>query len=468
MSEDLTRAEALVAEGNRHLAAGAAAEAKACFLEAIRLAPELAPAHTNLGLLLDEEGRQAEAELHLRRALALNPQSGNTWLNLGVLLAGQKRFQEAEEAYRRALELIPLSPAAWSNLGVLQTGLKQEKEAEESYRHAMGLDPEHRLSQFNLGYLLLRQGRFEEGWRRLEARDWYAHLEKNLPCPRWRGESLQGKALIIGFEAGHGDMIQFCRYAAVLKARGAARITVICHPPLKTLFATMDGVDDAVAFDETSPPSHWDFWTPPLSMPFYCGSRLDTIPAKLPYLRAEQRLVERWLPLIAENSHPAELKVGLVWKGSRHFENDADRSLPDLKTLESLGSIEGVRFFSLQKGAGEDQAADPPHGLPVVNLGPEISDFADAAAVVSQMDLMICVDTAFAHLAGALAKRCWLLLPYYKTDWRWLAERSDSPWYPGVMRLFRQPDMGDWATVVTEVRLALQAFAADPSRRRGF
>jgi ADP-heptose:LPS heptosyltransferase len=151
-----------------------------------------------------------------------------------------------------------------------------------------------------------------------------------------------------------------------------------------------------------------------------------------------------------------------VWKGNPRFENDAERSLPNLKSLETLGAVKRVRFFSLQKGAGEDEAANPPVDLPVVNLGPHISDFADSAAIVANLDLVICVDTAIAHLAGAMGKNCWVLLPDYKTDWRWLTRRNDSPWYPGVMRLFRQPRTGDWTTVVSGVRVALERFASIP------
>ena len=460
MNKDLFCAEALFEEGYKHMLAGDVREAEALFRETVRLAPDFAEAHANLGLLLDQEDMLAEAEHQYLHAITLNPNLGKTHSNLGVLLANQKRFEEAEAAYRRALELTPDSPVAWSNLGAMQACQKNEEKAELSYRIAIELDPDYQRAYFNLSYLLLRQGRFEEGWRCLEARDWYAHLEKNLRCPRWRGESLKGRSLLIGFEAGHGDMIQFCRYAAVLKAQGAARITLICHPALKTLFTTMDGVDTVLAFDETFPTSEWDFWTPPLSIPYYCQTRLDSIPVNIPYLRTDSKLVDRWSSALSRECVPTDIRVGLVWKGNPLFENDAERSLPNLKMLESLGAIAGVRFFSLQKGAGEDDAANPPIGLPLVNLGPQISDFADSATIVENLDLVICVDTAIAHLAGAMGKLCWVLLPDYKTDWRWLSKRIDSPWYPSLMRLFRKPSVGDWSTVVDEVSVALQSFVA--------
>ena len=446
------QAEALFFEGNEHMAAGDPAAAEACFREALRLAPDLAQAYANLGLMLDGRGAAEEAEACYRRSLELNPGSAKAHLNLGALLAGQKRFEQAEAAYRQAIALDPRSPVGWSNLGVLYAGIRHEEAAERCYRLAMDLDERYATARFNLSYLLLRQGRFEEGWLRLETRHWYAALAARLSCPRWQGEDLSGKSLLIGYEAGHGDMIQFCRYAAVLKAQGAARITVICHPALKTLFATLDGADRVIAFDEEIPARGWDFWTPPLSLPYYCGTRIASIPAAIPYLHAAAERSARWAAMLP----PDGVRVGLVWKGNPQFENDADRSLPSLAVLAPLWVVAGVRFISLQKGAGEQEAIRPPAGLTIVHLGSAIEDFADTAAIVAGLDLVICVDTAIAHLAGALGKPCWLLLPDYQTDWRWLNGRTDTPWYPGSMRLFRQAAMGDWTPVVAEVAAALE------------
>lgn len=465
-STSIEKAEALFFAANAHWRAGEMALAEACLREALGLAPSFAEAHANLALLLDQSGHKAEAESHYRQALAGHPGCVQTLLNFGAMLAQQKRFTEAEEAYRRALALHPESAVAWSNLGVLQACCKDEAAAEASYRRAIALDADYALARFNFSYLLLRQGRFDEGWACLEARDWYAPLERHLACPRWRGEDLGGKSILIGFEAGHGDMIQFCRYAAVLKQRGAARVDLLCHPGLKSLFATLSGVDQVIGLDEPLPATAWDFWTPPLSLPGYCRTRLATIPASLPYLRADPLKAADWAAVLraevvdGATSGRRDLRVGLVWKGNPLFENDADRSLPGLHLLAALGAVVGVRFFSLQKGAGEDEAADPPAGLPLLSLGPRLTDFADTAALIANLDLVISVDTAVAHLAGALGKPCWLLLPDYKTDWRWLTGRDDSPWYPGVMRLFRQPAGGGWAPVVNALTKALALFAA--------
>ena len=452
-----TDAEAFFFQGARHMESGDAASAAACFRTAIQIAPDLAEAHANLALLLEKQGDADAAEVHYRRSTELDQTNSEIHLNFGAFLASSKRFIEAEAAYSQAILLKPQSPVGWSNMGVLYACMKREAEAEQCYRTSISLDESYPTARFNLSYLLLRQGRFEEGWRLREARNWFATLTAHVTSPRWQGEPLIGKSILISYEAGHGDMIQFCRYAAVLKAQGTTSISMICHPALKTLFAELDEVDAVIALDEPIPASGWDFWTPLMSIPCHCQTRLDSIPAKIPYLQAPAARTEKWAALLPKHG----LCVGLVWKGNPQFENDADRSLPSLEVLAPLWNIAEVNFISLQKGAGEDEAAQPPGGQHLINLGPQLEDFADAAAVVSKLDLVICVDTAIAHLAGALGKPCWVLLPDYKTDWRWLTSRPDSPWYPDVMRLFRQPAMGDWDSVVTEVTIALQQLASN-------
>lgn len=451
-------AVALFAQGAQYLEVGDDAGAEASFMQAVKLAPDFAEAYANLGLLLEKRCDTFAAESCYRRSIELAPTYSETHLNFGALLAGKKRFDEAEIAYLQAISLNPDAPAGWSNLGVLYACMKREDEAEQCYHTAMLLDDSYATARFNLSYLLLRQGRFEEGWLSLEARNWYAPLAAQLVCPRWQGEPLYGKSILIGCEAGHGDMIQFCRYAAVLKSQGAASITLICHPALKTLFAAVvEGVDRIVSLDEQIPSSGWDFWTPLLSIPYHCKTRLDTIPANIPYLYSEQSRIDEWAALLPKDG----LRIGLVWKGSPQFENDADRSLPSLDVLAPLGVVAGVSYISLQKGAGEHEAMHPPEGLRLTHIGPQLRDFADTAAVVSNLDLVICVDTAVAHLAGALGKPCWVLLPDYKTDWRWMKDRTDSPWYPDTMRLFRQSATGDWDAVVSRVISDLEQLVQD-------
>ena len=444
-------------QGSGHLQAGDAVQAEACWQAALALDPNMAEAHANLAYLHDERGEWAQAEACYQRALELQPYHTQLHLNYGTLLAGRKRLAEAEAAYIQAIALEPQAASGWSNLGGLYAGMKRDAEAELCCRQALLREPEHAKARFNLAYVLLRQGRFEEGWPCLEARDWYAALQAQLDCPRWVGESLQGKSLLIGPEAGYGDMIQFARYAPLLKARGAARITVLCPSALKALLITLQDVDAVLAWDEAMPAEGWDCWTPLLSIPLHCGTRLDSIPAELPYLQALPERRARWQARLPTGG----LRVGLVWKGNPRFENDADRSLPGLELLAPLAAVPGVRFISLQKGEGEDEARLPPTGLPLLHLGSEIEDFADTAAIVAGLDLVICVDTAVAHLAGALGRPCWVLLPHYKTDWRWLEDRNDTPWYPGLLRLFRQGPAQDWAPVVVEVQAALSRWVQD-------
>jgi Flp pilus assembly protein TadD len=459
-------AETKFFEGNRHMAAGDFEAAEACFRQAIERVPDFSEAWANLGFVLDHQGDSTQAEASYRQSLTFDPECSQVLINLGGLLANQRRFEQAEAAYGEAIFHDPHSPAAWSNLGALYAGMRREDEAEACLRRSIQLDKDYAKAHFNLGYLLLRQGRFEEGWQCLEARDWYAALTNYFSCPRWTGESLVGKSLLIGYEAGHGDMIQFCRYAKLLKTRGVNHITLLCHPALKTLLMTLDGVDVVIAFDESIAKSGWDFWTPLMSLPYYCQTRLESIPAEIPYLQANAELVAKWRALLPDH----KLRVGLVWKGNPAFENDAERSLKNLDLLAPLGAVKQVSFISLQKGAGEEEAMRPPVGLPLIHLGSKMADFADAAAIVESLDLVICVDTAIAHLTAALGKPCWVLLPNYMTDWRWLSEGSDSVWYPGVMRLFRQPASGQWAPVITEVVTALESFArnrlAAPSLHR--
>ena len=455
-SSDHKGAEALFQRGCRLLEGKDLCAAEACFRRVLHLAPGLGEAHINLGVTLERRGAPKEAEACYTRALALGTDDPQASLNLGALLVQQKRFQEAGRIYARALERCPRVPSLWSNLGVLHVCEERAADAEHCFRTALALDGAHSRARFNLSYLLLREGRFEEGWSALEARPGSLDLTARIPGPRWQGESLAGKSLLIGPEGGFGDMIQFCRYAPWLKERGAARIGIVCHPALKSLLATIPGVDIVVALGEQIPEPSWDLWTLPLSLPHHCGTRLDNIPAPIPYLQASPGQVQAWRTRLPEGP-----RVGLAWKGNPRFENDGDRSLASLDLLAPLAAVEGVRFVSLQKGVGEEEALEPPQGLELFNPTPWIEDLSDAAALVASLDLVISVDTAAAHLAGALGRPCWVLLPSYKSDWRWLRKRADSPWYPDSMRLFRQPTEGGWAPVIQDLAGALQQFVAD-------
>jgi len=447
----MSTVESLFQQASAHLSRQDFAAAAGLLRAALALHPDAAAVHANLAWALERGGDRAQAEPHYRRAIALDPCQPQTRLNLGAMLTAQRRLGEAEAIYLDALALAPDSPAALSNYGMLLATACREQEAETCYRQALALDPAYGKASFNLAYLLLRQGRWDEGWARFEARDWTSVLQRHLNLPRWQGEPLAGKAILVGIEAGHGDMIQFGRYCEQLRQRGAARVGVLCHPGLVELFKGLRGADEAIGLDQALP-AGFDVWAPALSLPFHFHTTVDAVPAALPYIAVDPGRTARLAPLVA--AAPGEFKVGLVWKGNPRFENDRERSLPSLSVLAPLAGVDGVRFFSLQKG--EEEAQHGAAGFPVTDLAPSIRDFADTAALIQGLDLVISVDTAVAHLAGALGKRCWLLLPAILTDWRWLTVRGDTPWYPGVMRLFRQRG-GGWAEPVAELAEALRA-----------
>lgn len=458
MQPNQEQAQTLYIEGNQRMAAGDAAGAEACFLHALAADPMHGAAHGNLGYLKERQGASAEGEYHYRLALALLPDHPQLHQNLGVLLLKEKRFSEAEASLRTAVNLAPESSTALRHLGALLACVQRDAEAEQCYRKALSLatDTEAARTRFNLAYILMRQGRWEEGWPLLESRWQFDQLPQRFNCPRWQGEALAGKALAIGLEAGQGDMIHFCRYAALAKAQGAARVAVVCHPALKKLFLTMSGVDEVYAYDEAVPSDGWEYWTLPMSMPRWFRTTPETIPTPIPYLSADPELVSEWRARVPQ----AGLRVGLAWKGNPGFENDADRSLSSLAELAPLARVKGVQFVSLQKGPGEEDATQAPEGMTLHGIGPQLRDFADTAAVIASLDLVISVDSAVAHLAGAMGKPCWLLLPDYRCDWRWLGSGMSTAWYPAT-RLFRQaPNPGQpghgWHDVVEKVALALE------------
>ena len=437
-----------------------------CFRQVIELSPGFAEAYSRMGVALKSLGRDEEAEASYRRALALRPDYPTVLGNLGALLSNRNRCEEAEACFLKAIGLQPDIAEVHYNLGMMLHRLHRHAEAEACYRRALDLRPGYVGAEWNLSALLLLLGKFEEGWRRYEIR---YHAERHggkpavpdLPFPQWQGQSLAGKSLLVWPEQGFGDAIQFCRYLAILKRRGAARITLVCKPPLKPLLDGLEGADAVAEIAEAPALPPHDFWTLILSLPLHCGTGPDNIPAALPYLRPSPERLERWAPRLR---NLAGLRIGLVWKGSATNGNDQNRSLPGLETLAPLWEVPGLSFVSLQKGNGENQAARPPPDQPLLALGPELRDFADTAAVLAQIDLLISVDTAIAHLAGALGRPCWVLLPSEGLDWRWQRGRSDSPWYPGVMRLFRQDESGDWAPVVTAIAAELRNFRPGQAR----
>ena len=447
-----------------HAGAGRPDLAEAAYRRALDLRPDYADAWHNLGLLYSQRRRYDQAEAALTTYIGLRPRDPEGLNSIGNIYQYQGDDERAEAAYRTALALRPGYAKTLNNLGALLQRKGCGADAEAAYRAAVDADPAYPEARWNLGFLLLAQGRLDEGWPWMEAR-YDARLARpiatppRLPFPAWRGDSLAGRSIVVWPEQGFGDLIQFVRYLPLLKAAGAARVTLVCPEPLLPLLRGVAGADVVLGTGAASQLAAHDCWVLMLSLPMHFHTTLATIPATLPYLAPDPARVRHWHARLGQAA-PKALRVGLVWRGFSGHVNDAQRSLPGLAALAPLLAVDGIDFVSLQRGMDQGEA-DPDaaqFGLP--DVGAAIADFGDTAAVVAQLDLVICVDTAVAHVAGALGIPCWVLLPAVHPDWRWMQGRSDSPWYPDVIKLYRQHSPGQWQQLVAEMAENLRAWAA--------
>jgi tetratricopeptide (TPR) repeat protein len=496
---------------------GRLTEAVAEYYAALHLRPDLADAHNNLGSLSLQMGRLAEAESSFREALQLRPRYAEAWYNLGLTLLKQQRPADSLAAFQEALWLRPEFPEAHNKHGEALYAVGRFPDALASYRRAIDLKsdfadalcnfattlcrlgrfaeaapglrqilpdhPQHagmhavlayalaelgQLQQaadhfrlairsnpdfadphYNLSLLWLLQGDFELGFAEYEWRLQIKELGiQAVPSPRWDGRRLDGKTILLVAEQGLGDTLQFIRYAPLVKERGG-RVLVWSFSPLTSLLRTCPGVDGVVPEEERPPDT--DLHAHLVSLPYLLGTTLATIPASLPYLSADPMRVAHWRK---ELSTVPDFKIGIVWQGSPENKKDSKRSVL-LREFAPLARVDGVRLFSLQVGQGSEQLVRG-NDFTVTDLGShfDASSFADAAAVIMNLDLVVSVDTAVAHLAGALGAPVWAALPA-NPDWRWLLERADSPWYPR-MRLFRQSQPGNWRLVFERMAMDLQ------------
>ena len=434
---------------------GQLAEAVACYRRVLTLKPDFAEGYADLGGLLRDQGRVDEAVACCRRALELKPDFAEALANLGVALRDQGNLDEAVACQRRALELKPDFAVAYVNLGIALVDLGRFAEAMACYDRALELEPDLPEARLNRSLLMLLSGDFQHGWPEYEWR-WQAKQRRFVSRfsqrPLWDGCPLQGKTILLYAEQGLGDVIQFIRYAPLVKQRGA-RVLVECQKPLVRLLAGCRGVDELFGLEDDLPP--FDYHAPLLSLPGIFQTRLDTLPAEVPYLVAAPSLVETWRRRLRDL---VGFKIGIGWQGSPPYVGDRWRSIP-LGCFAPLAAMAGVRLVSLQKTAGRGQLAEVGDRFQVVDFADEMDEaagpFMDTAAIMTQLDLVITSDTAVAHLAGALGVAVWVALPLVP-DWRWLLDRDDSPWYP-TMRLFRQKKLGDWAGVFDEIKTALSS-----------
>jgi tetratricopeptide (TPR) repeat protein len=426
---------------------------------AVKCKPDYALAHFNLGCLRQAAEQLEPARAAYEKAIAAKPGWAEPHYNLATLDKDAGDFERAAEGFRRTVTLDPAHGGGWNNLGLMLRRLSRHRDSLAAHARAMTVDPSGPRARFNAGMAHLTLGEFEAGWPLYEARIEIPSVAKmaglRTGIPRWLGAPLGHSTLLVEGEQGLGDTIQFVRYLPLLKARPGveeASITLACDQAMLRLLSGFPGVDrllEKPSRRKPMPRGH-DHVVSLMSLPAIFETTLDTVPAEVPYLAPHSSLAAQWKKRIDARG----FKVGLVWAGRPQHDNDRNRSMT-LEDLAPLGKIRGVTLYSLQKGPAEEALAKPPKGMTVTPLGGLFADFADTAAAIANLDLVISVDTAVAHLAGAMGKPVWTLLPHVP-DWRWLLEREDSPWYP-TMQLFRQETPGDWPGVVSAVAKALRA-----------
>jgi tetratricopeptide (TPR) repeat protein len=417
--------------------------ARAFYERALAQRPDRVESHNGLGVVLRDQGLLEEAVACYERALALVPDHPETHTNLGLALADLGRQEEALEHYNKALAVQPDRAETHYNLGIALMGQGRHDDALASYGRALALKPDYAQAHLNRGIALLRTGQFDEGWDEYEWRFPVAGYRRDFDRPLWSGEPLAGRTILVHAEQGFGDTLQFVRYVPAVAERGG-RVVLEVQEPILRLARTIEGVSQVVAAGDPLP--EFDCHCPLLSLPRVFKTNLTNIPDALPYLRVPAEASAAWIRRIGSRPGP---KVGVVWAGTAV-------GAIDLRLLRPLWEVKGVSWFSLQVGdrSGDISLLD---GVEIADLSPWLTDFAETAAAVRELDLVISVDTSVAHLAGSLGSPIWLLLPY-ASEWRWLLEREDSPWYP-TARLFRQKKTGDWPGLAREVAAALAKIA---------
>ena len=451
-------AEAWSNLGNAYQKQNRLDESEKCLRYALKISPNLAVAHNNLGITLEKLNRFSEAELSYQKALALHPNYAEAHYNYGVTLQKLQRVEEAEKSYRLAISIDFNQAKAHSNLALILKNGSQFAESEQHFVTALQQDSQFIDAHYNFALLLLLLGRLKDGWAQYQ---WFYHPENvnpskpkqpNLSAKQWQGEPLQGKTILIHSEQGLGDMIQFVRYAQHLQANGAS-VWVLVAKPLVDLFKTIPWVERVLENGEQHQIGY-DFWVFPLALPYWFQTTLETVPLNVPYLSVDETKSAWWKNWLNQNSSAEHKHVGLVWAGNPIHANDANRSIA-FAELSAFARVKNVTFISLQLGEkAKKDLENCPDGVTILDAAPFIHDFTDSAALLSALDLLITVDSAPAHLAGALNLPVWTLITKVP-DWRWLLEREDSVWYKS-MRLFRQSECGDWASVLNDVTRALE------------
>jgi Flp pilus assembly protein TadD len=409
-----------------------------------------------LGATLQKQGRKHEALVPMQKAAELLPNVAEAHSNLGGMFLLHHDIVNAEKHCRRALELNENLATSYSNLAMVFEKLNRLDDAISLYQKAIMLDPDLADAHGNLGMLLLLKGDYERG---LAEYQWFYHenstslVKQPLPkgsTPQWQGESLQNKTILLHHEQGFGDMIQFVRYAELLKKVGAT-VWALGNPALAELLKTVPWIDRVVKRGDKG---SFDFWTLPLKLPYWFKTTLETVPCNVPYLSVNKAKSAWWKIWLDKQIPTKNKRIGLVWAGNPNHGNDENRSI-SFSELTIFSGLENITFVSLQLDEkSQNNVKIGLENLAILNAGAFIQDFDDSAALLNNLDLLITVDSAPAHLAGALNLPVWMLITKVP-DWRWLLERTDSPWYSS-MRLFRQPEIGNWASVLNTVKVTLK------------
>jgi tetratricopeptide (TPR) repeat protein len=427
-------------------------DAVAAYRQAIALRPHYPQALSNLASALIDQRQPDAAIAAAQQAIAIHPAYAEAHVNLGNALVDKDQLEQAIAAYRRAIALDPGLAEAHINLGNALTATGQLDSAIASYRKGIALKPDNADAHLNLAMALLHLD-LKEGWPEYDWR-WKTRGNSSpisrFSQPLWDGADLNGLTILIHTEQGFGDTLQFFRYVPLVAGRGG-RVIFEAPAELLRLLRQSSGVDHWLTRGDPLPA--FDVQCPLLVLPRLFGTTLQNIPTPTEPLRAAPELLEIWRRRLDDKS--TGLKIALAWAGSPTFKGDRTRSL-SLDRLSPLAAVPNVTFYAVQKGPPAEQAANPPCGLRLVNLSPELNDFADTAAVMCRMDLVLTTDTSIAHLAGAMGLPVWVMLQFMP-DWRWMRHREDSPWYP-TMRLFRQNKPGDWEDVIRRVAAALSRF----------
>ncbi|MCZ6763622.1 MAG: tetratricopeptide repeat protein, partial [Alphaproteobacteria bacterium] len=449
-------AEAYINLGNLLIDQRRFERARQHFSTAVDIAPHLVEAHNGLAISLNRLGDKDAAADRLKVALGIAPNNPHVLNNLANILREGGKRDEAEKMYRATVSIDPKFAAAHHSLGVIARQRCDFAAAVRNFEDAVAAQADYAEAHFSLGMARLTLGEFKGGWPEYEWRWKCGQFPgRQITGTPWQGQNLSNKTLLLHAEQGYGDTIQFFRFAEMLKRRGTS-IIAYCQRQLKRVVETIPGIDTVIA--EGEPVPTFDYYVAALSVPAVLDIGLPDLPGRIPYVKEPTGYDRRFDMLLSATE--STVRIGFAWAGRASHENDRQRSCPPDQFRQIMGQSD-ISLISLQR---DRPALTGDFAASIVDTAALLDDFGDTAALIERLDLVITVDTAVAHLAGAMGKPVWVLLPYIP-DWRWMLEVAESPWYP-TARLFRQPAPGDWPSVFAEVDRQLAELRRSRSENR--